>query len=523
MNTQEESFMPSTKPGSHGHAPRQEIVPPLGTAFRAGRFGRMVPELTNPLVVPDDALVELGLAMVDETPDDPAGDNGNMPAGFTYLGQFIDHDITLDTTTLTEVAQDPTGITNFRTPRLDLDSVYGPGPRVQPSLYDRNSPGRAKLLLGKTVVGGRDPRIKPDLPHDLPRNPQGMAIIGDERNDENLLVAQTHVAFLRFHNAIVDHLAGTVADGDLFDASRRAVVDLYQAMVIRDFLMKICDVNVVRSVVEDGRRFFRFETFGDYGQPYMPVEFSAAAYRLGHSMVRQNYSHNRVFDPTGFNFLFTFTAKSGGIGKEPSGPLTPPKLPSDWIIDWRRFFDFGATGVPLNMSRTIDPYLAEELHRIGTPSPVPGANSLAVMNLRRGVKMMLPAAQDIAQFMGIAPLTPDQIATAGNDGAIAAKHGLHERTPLWYYILKEAELSSGGQHLGQLGSRIVAETFIGLLQGDPDSLLKRNPDWRIGKDFTGLVLPGANASFGFSDLLAFAAGGTAAGQLSPIDDDANRT
>ena len=514
--------MPDTKPGSHGHSPRQHVVPPLGTAFRAGRFGRMVPELTTPLDVSDDALVALGLAMVDAAPADPAGDNANIPAGFTYLGQFIDHDITLDTTTLTESAQDPTAITNFRTPRLDLDSLYGPGPRVQPSLYDRFSPGKAKLLVGQTVVGGAEP-IKPDLPHDLPRNPQGMAIIGDERNDENLLVAQTHVAFLRFHNAIVDRLAGTVPDDDLFAASRRAVVDLYQAMVIRDFLMKICDVNDVEAVLRDGRRFFRFETFGDFGQPYMPVEFSVAAYRLGHSMVRQTYGHNRIFDPTNFDLLFKFTAKSGDMGKPGNGIANRPKLPSDWIVDWRRFADFGAAGggVTRNLSRTIDPFLAPELHQIGPPSPEPGNRSLAVMNLRRGIKMLLPAAQDLAQFMGIAPLTPAEIAGSGDDGDVAAQHGLHERTPLWYYILKEAQLRADGQRLGPLGSRIVAETFIGLLQGDPESILARNAQWRIGQPLPGLVLPGADLSFGFADLLAVAAGGTAADQLSPVDDPAN--
>ncbi|MCF8531659.1 MAG: heme peroxidase [Reyranella sp.] len=514
--------MPDTTPGTHGHSLRHDIVPPLGTAFRAGRFGRMIPELTTPLIVPDNALVALGLAMVDAAPTDVAGDNANIPAGFTYLGQFIDHDITLDTTTLTEVAQDPTAITNFRTPRLDLDSLYGPGPRVQPSLYDRDSPGRAKLLVGKTVIGGLEP-IKADLAHDLPRNPQGLAIIGDERNDENLLVAQTHVAFLRFHNAIVDRLAGTVPDADLFAASRRAVVDLYQAMVIRDFLMKICDVNDVDAVLRDGRRFFRFETFGDFGQPYMPVEFSAAAYRLGHSMVRQTYSHNRIFNPVGFDLLFLFTAKSGEIGKPGGGPANRPTLPSDWIIDWRRFADFGVAGgaVTLNLSRAIDPLLAPELHQIGPQSPRPGDNSLAVMNLRRGLKMLLPAAQDLAKFMGIAPLTPGEIAGSGADGAVAAQHGLHERTPLWYYILKEAQVRADGQHLGPLGSRIVAETFIGLLQGDPESLLARNAQWRVGQPLPGLILPGADLSFGFADLLAVAAGGTAAHQLSPVDDPAN--
>ncbi len=520
--------MPSIEPGTHGHQPRHDVVPPLGTSFRAGRFGRMVPELATPFAAPDEALIDLGLAMVDRRMTDVAGDNRNIPAGFTYLGQFIDHDITLDTTTLNEVSQDPTTITNFRTPRLDLDSVYGLGPRVQPSLYDRHSPGRAKLLLGRTTVGGLV-AIKAGLPHDLPRNPQGMAIVGDERNDENLLVAQTHVAFLRFHNAIVDRLAGTVADDDLFDAARRAVVDLYQAMVIRDFLTKICDVNDVEAVLRDGRRFFRFETFGNYGQPYMPVEFSAAAYRLGHSMVREEYSHNRIFDPATFRLLFDFTAKSGAIGTDGGGPANKPTLPSDWIIDWRRFVDFGAAGVPLNFSRNIDPYLAPALHEIGRPPPVPPATpqekalrSLAVMNLRRGVKMKLPSAQDLANFMGIPPLTPEQIGDpASEDGRAAKRHGLHESTPLWYYILKEAHVLHGGEHLGPLGSRIVAETFIGLLQGDPESILSRNRQWRLGQPLNGLILPGAADSFSFKDLIAISAGGAAPGQLSPVDDPAN--
>jgi hypothetical protein len=285
--------------------------------------------------------------------------------------------------------------------------------------------------------------------------------------------------------------------------------------------MKICDVNDLDAVLRDGRRFFRFETFGDFGLPYMPVEFSAAAYRLGHSMVRQQYSHNRIFNPVGFDLLFAFTAKSGQIGQPGGGPANRPALPSDWIIDWRRFADFGAAGVPLNLSRNIDPYLAPELHQIGPPSPRPGDRSLAVMNLRRGVKMMLPSAQDLARFMGIVPLAPAMIAAAGTDGAIAAQHGLHERTPLWYYILKEADLLAGGRRLGPLGSRIVAETFIGLLQGDPESLLARNAQWRIGQPFAGLALPGACQSFRFSDLLEVAAGGIAPEQLSPVDDPAN--
>jgi hypothetical protein len=526
--------------GTHGHSAREYNIPPTGVTFQAGRFGRMVPELTTPFDPPDEHLVELGLAMVDDaTAPASSGNNDSIPAGFTYLGQFVDHDITLDTTTLTEVAQDPAAIENFRTPRLDLDSVYGLGPRVQPSLYDRNSPGRAKLLIGATVTGGGDPNIKPGLPHDLPRNSQGFAIIGDERNDENLLVAQTHLAFMRFHNAMVDRLTGTVPDSALFKEARRAVVDLYQAILIRDFLAKICDPAVIEAAI-DKRRFFRFEEFGKFGQPYMPVEFSVAAYRLGHTMVREVYSHNRVFRPGGpgpgtFNFFFRFTAKSGIIGT-PDGPSA---FPSDWVIDWRRFFDFNTTdetdGFRLNPTRTIDPYLAPALHRLpaalgdeagsGEPS---AERSLAVMNLRRGVKMKLPAAQDLAQFMGVDVLPPEEIAASGADGAVAAKHGLHERTPLWYYILKEAQIQQQGQRLGTLGSLIVAVTFIGMMQGDPESILSRDPTWRFGQPIKGLVLPGADENFTFADLLRIAAGvpdgadeATMKKLLSPIDDPDN--
>jgi len=522
--------------GGHGHGPRHDYVPPLGTGFVAGRFGRLWPEGTDPLLPSDAAIDALGLAMSETLA--PSTDNANIPAGYTYLAQFIDHDITLDTTSLDEVAVDPAALVNFRTPSLDLDSVYGLGPKVQPSLYDRDSPGRALLLVGATSPGFAPPGAPPGpdfagLPHDLPRNAQGMALVGDERNDENLLVAQTHVAFLRFHNAIVKRLEGSVPAAGLFDAARRATVDLYQAMVLRDFLSKMCDVNDIAAAVSR-RRFFRFEEFGGYG-PYMPVEFSAAAYRLGHSMVRTAYNHNRIFrpdnppaPPASFDLLFLFTAKSGQIGRVPPPPTPPtpankPTLPGDWIMDWRRYLDFGTTdtadGFGVNFSRSIDPYLARDLHMlpVGGFSPTkPTANtSLAVLNLRRGRKMMLPAAQDLAAFMQVPVLTPDQVAS-GPDGDVARAHGLHIRTPLWYYILKEALVVEQGNRLGPLGSLIVAETFVGLLQGDKTSILGRNPGWRFGDPLPGLVLPGADVSFRFADLVTVAAG------ITDADDAATR-
>jgi hypothetical protein len=172
--------------------------------FRAGRFGRIFPEL-KALEVPEAALLALGEAMV-EGGANQTGDNQNIPSGFTYLGQFIDHDINLDNTGIAERIKDIDQVVNFRTPRLDLDCVYGMGPRASPQLYDRRktspAPSSARMLLGRTVQGFVGPDVRPNLEFDLPRGIQGRALIGDHRNDENLLVAQTHVAFLLFHNAI---------------------------------------------------------------------------------------------------------------------------------------------------------------------------------------------------------------------------------------------------------------------------------------------------------------------------------
>jgi len=177
----------------------------------------------------------------------------------------------------------------------------------------------------------------------------------------------------------------------------------------------------------------------------------------------------------------------------------------------------------LNKSRTIDPYLVPALHRLPSggesPQDASAASSLAVMNLKRGVKMRLPSGQDLAGFMGIEnPLTPDEIATR-HDGDVARAHGLDVATPLWFYILKEADLRSGGLRLGPLGSLIVAETFIGLLQGDPDSFLARFPCWRLGQPIPGLspALPAEWAEgLSFADLVAEGAGGRTKEQLSPI-------
>jgi hypothetical protein len=503
-------------PAGHGRAgrhPSRSSLDALAGHEDPGMFGRMFPGLP-PLAVDDAALQALAGAMKDANPGDPAGNNERLPAGFTYLGQFIDHDITLDLTSIGEKVRDPLAIANFRTPSLDLDSVYGRGPDGSPHLYARNAnahntPG-PKLLIGTTVAAFQDfGNVPPGLPNDLPRSPEGIALIGDHRNDENLVVAQTHLAFLKFHNAVVDLLRGSgVSEADLFAEARRLCTWHYQWMVLHDFVERLTEEGIVARILHEGRKFYRFKT-----TPYMPVEFSAAIFRLGHSMVREIYSHNRIFTPDGgvpasLQLLFEFSGNSGGIvGDLAPDPLTGPTpvslLPSNWIIDWRRYHELQSpapAGVLLNRSRKLDPFIVPRLHDL--PG---GGGNLALRNLRRGVHLGLPSGQSVAAVMQIGnALTPDEI-SSGSDGAVARANGLHLQTPLWYYILKEAHVRGGGERLGPVGARLLAEVFVGLVHGDHKSYLWQQSAWR---PTLPAQVPG---TFTMADLLRFV------GDISPID------
>lgn len=500
------------KHGRAGRHPTKATLDALAGHGDPGMFGRMFPRLA-PLAVADDKLRALADAMLDAGPAG-GGNNPRVPAGFTYLGQFVDHDITLDLTSIGDKLEDPTAVENFRTPALDLDSIYGRGPDGSPHLYARgpNNGPSAKLLIGKTTLGFQQDAadIPGVFPNDLPRSPEGQALIGDHRNDENLLVAQTHLAFMKFHNKVVDLLAASPtapAPAELFFEARREVTWHYQWLVLHDFVERLTEDGIVARILNEGRQFYRFKK-----TPYMPVEFSGAAYRLGHSMVREVYSHNRVFTPGGLapaslGLLFAFSGLSGGIvGDLAPDPLTAPtpisKLASNWIIDWRRFYDFGNNppGVTLNQARSIDPFIVKALHTL------PGGASLPFLNLKRGVMLGLPSGQSVARAMEVTnPLTNAEI-SSGTDGAVAKAQGLHEQTPLWYYILKEASVREGGERLGPVGARIVAEVFIGLVHGDHESYL-----WKKGPAWTPTLPSRTPGTFTMVDLLQFV------GDVSPID------
>ena len=419
-----------------------------------GRFGRMFPDLPA-CTAGERALNALADSMKGR---DASGENRRIPAGFTYLGQFIDHDITFDPTSVHDRRKDPRALENFRTPRFDLDSVYGSGPVVQPFLYDWKefSPPGVKLLVGHNAIDGTD---------DLPRNQQGRAVIADARNDEHRIIAQLHLLFIRFHNALVDHLkAKKVKDDDLLVEAQEQTRWHYQWIIVHDFLPKILGAELST---------FHREHYNWKREPFIPVEFSAAAYRFGHSMIRDRYGLQR---------------RPPDLEGPPRGILLFPDLvgftwlPRQLVIDWERFFALPGVKREPQDSFRIDTAIASPLLHLPEGDP-----ELPRRNLLRGRKLELPSGQDVACALHEPRLTEDELQLGDvEDAKLRAE--LAASTPLWYYVLCEAAGARGdaGRHLGPVGGRIVAEVFLGLLEGDPDSYLRREPDWHppdLGRDF----------------------------------------
>jgi Animal haem peroxidase len=438
-------------PGREGAAGHGSAQPRPGTG--AGRFGRMFPCLPRRDAGPD-ALEELVGAL--DALKDTSLESDRIPAGYTYLGQFIDHDITFDATSRLDQLNDPPALVNFRTPRLDLDSLYGSGQADQPFLYDWRGDASQR---GVKLLVGRNPPDAGYAPADLPRNDQGRALTGDARNDENLIVSQLHLLFIRFHNKVVDELlAGDQrpAAEEAFGEAQRIVRWHYQWIVTHDFLTKIVDAELAASVLARAAPVTE-----------IPVEFSAAAYRFGHSMVRNDYILNdsHVDVPT-------FPQDPAEPGPHLGGLR---RLPEDLVIEWRRFFR--TTGTRMR-SMQIDTSLAGALFRLPQNGAPLAAPQLAALNLRRGRALGLPAGDAVASAMGAAALSDEQLLPRSMRLSDGAREALLRAPPLWYYVLREAEVVQKGRRLGPVGGRIVAEVLVGLLAADPDSYLRTDPSWK---------------------------------------------
>jgi hypothetical protein len=498
----------------HGYMPLGGDNPPRSTYYDQGKFGRIFPTL--PPFAADTptlraALKELGKlgGIMDAKDDlsDPVGlitkpekslgnpNNPNLTAGMTFLGQFLDHDMTFDPTSSLERQQDPETISNFRTPTLALDHLYGSGPTASPHLYDQTIDQGLTSFLIEEIPGSaafsRDGKPR----FDLPRNSQNVALIGDPRNDENLIVSQLHLGFLKFHNALVKYVQQTTGlknPMEVFAEAQRLVRWHYQWIIVHEFLPKTVGQEMVDNVLNKGRKFYKWRNL-----PFIPVEFSVAAYRFGHSQVRPSYRAqfgSKPDDSEQFIALFFDDGRPESPKPEDPDPndLRGGKRAARRFIDWQTFFDFGDKRSRPN--KKIDTVLSTALFDLpGIPGMEP--QSLAQRNLLRQLTFSVPSGQRVAKAMGEKPLTSDQL-------AVLTPFGLDKRTPLWFYILKEAELlglvnGQGGGRLGPVGGRIVTEVLIGLLQGDPLSYLRQDPSWVP-------TLRNNNQKFEMTDLLKFA-------------------
>jgi Animal haem peroxidase len=473
----------------HGSAvPLGQDVDPGGGPPRT-RFGQMFPCLEQSDVDPETIEELVKWMQADDTTR--RSDNTDIAAGFTYLGQFIDHDITFDPMSKLDQQADPNSLVNFRTPRLDLDSLYGSGPKDQPFLYDWEAePKGTKLLVARKPPGSKVPGKALEVARmDLPRNEQGRALIGDARNDENIIISQLHLLFLRFHNAVVDHLGGEVGEDELFGEARRIVCWHYQWIVMHEFLpMAVGKEMAERVLTPPGDGEAPTVNLQDYkwqDEPFIPVEFSGAAYRFGHSMVRSDYV---LQDPVRHGTRL-FPDMAG---------LT--WLPKRLVIDWEHFFDLPGAARRPQPSQLINTTIVKPLWSL----PLTG-KALPRLNLERGWALRLPSGQSVAGAMK-EPLLEDEELLLDDTIPRRARDKLLGSTPLWFYILCEAEKGVDrdgrpldGSHLGPVGGRIVAEVLVGLLAGDPTSYLRRKPTWRPTELETG-------GTFEMADLVDIAQG-----------------
>lgn len=488
----------------------------LGQSARStqfeGRFGRLFRTLPA-AGFDEDMLRDLARAMTapfepNPTPEDQIDDEENtgsaadpgISAGYTYLGQFIDHDLTFDPASSLQRQDDPDALVDFRTPRFDLDCVYGRGPDDQPYLY--RDDGRTMVLGAPLTPNRTDPNPR-EVPRSTPEAGEpARALIGDPRNDENVIVSQLQSAMLRFHNRMADILGPSAQ----FDEIQRMVRWHYQWVVLHDFLPTVIGRDLVADLLgqspgdPNSPAHPQLKLYHPKNGGFMPVEFSVAAYRFGHSMIRPQYRLNLasagrfpIFSADG-NDLRGFRA-----------------FPADLAIDWSLFFRF-APDAPTRGKERVQPAYKPDTSLVNPLGALPASvaanpSSLAERNLLRGWRMGLPSGQAVARTMGLEPIADDKLKvgkanesdTPANPTLVSISPRFANNAPLWFYILSEAQQGFVNNQtpirLGPVGGRIVGEVFVGLMLADSHSYLRQNPNFRP------LAALAHNGAFTMADLL----------------------
>lgn len=513
------------------HTYTTPIIVPSSRGYNQGKFGRIFAWL--PPAFENDIFNKRLMKKLSKKMLSTCENKGIIPAGYTYLAQFIAHDISFDPTSVNKRQLDPEYIENFRTPALDLDSIYGRGPQVDDYLYNPNKHfGQTHFHIKKPKRG-----IEADYPSfDIPRiyveesdnqqNSRGgknrsIGVLADPRNDENILVSQLHVAFLRFHNQIIEKLLERIettektnryfpvnSPRNLFLQTQRIVRWHFQYLILFDFLPRLIDLsefevprhlktweNLTEEIKMDRikkqieffvsdkrkRKYFTWQN-----QPFIPLEFSVAAFRFGHSQVRKHYKFNQnsgltsIFKKKGkrlikrikrvdWSFFFPAKEKASHSNRLDTSIISLFKtLPSNSRIGHSK-----SSNIHEGYGREKRENLTDlELKRF---SSFIMAKNLAARNLIRGLVLGIPSGQNIAQAMGLTPLTRENFDELDLSGELEV---FKTTTPLWYYILHEAKIKQNGERLGPVGSRIVAEVIIGIIQGDKSSFVNQHPKWK---------------------------------------------
>jgi Animal haem peroxidase len=472
----------SVRPGpacSHARAMRAEPK---------GYYSRLFAKPANPIGrEQEDALVALGNAMR----YDVEREGTHTPrAAFTYFAQFLGHDLTHDPTPLAGPYSEPEETPNFRTASFDLDHVYGGGPKKSPYLYEGET-GTETFKIGATIPGG--------YRRDLPVR-HGRVLIGDledTRNLDNLILRQLHVLFLKFHNEAIRQLetnsalaaaSESLPAGSLFERARRLVCWHYQWIIRHDFLPRILHSDVWNRQQHRMRR--------QPGSSFsIPVEFSLAAFRFGHSMVCNAYPLNCRQRRVPIEELMAL------------GQAAAP-ISDNYLIEWGTFLDgLPFSGAPVS-SNFIDTSLNRAMHglspgtiRLANELESPNPSNLPVRTLLRGARAQLPSGQEVADALvkegkvrSDDSLTTSQLTadTLDRSGSALRRGKLAQNSPLFYYFLKEASLKGAGVSLGPIGSHIVSEAIQGALEADPQGYLSvvgpkwELPFWRVP---SGLMRP----------------------------------
>lgn len=336
--------------------------------------------------------------------------NAEIPAGYTYLAQFVLHDLT-----------------SSPVPRLDLNILYGRGPAGSPALYSDLK--RGELREGHCIDSGVLP--------DLPRDDNGRALISDARNDLTIMIGQIHAAFIRFHNRLL-------ADGhslgkDDFATTRR-IVTLQYHLFIRSALLPLLVDNATIALAFDSWRKRPPLTS-------LPQAFSLAAGRFGHSMVKPRYHINDAFNAPVYRLQPS--------AQQPED-LRGQALSRRTVLRWENFF---AVGHPMKAqsSARINQRICRPLFEI----PMLGAKilldrSLPYRTLLAGQRAGLPSGQSVALAMKVAPLSDEEL-------WLEHRRWYGAPCPLWYYILREADVLCHGCKLGPVGGGLFANVIVGAL------------------------------------------------------------